>query len=713
VDVSVVLNVHREALFLASTLQSLTATVERARENLGLTVELVVVFDRTDQKTRATFDALDLSSYSEVRTCEVEFGSLGLSRNAGVAECHGKYIWASDADDLVSSNSLSSLWATAQEVSGEKVAVFQEFVVSFGEMNQVAKYLDSAYLTAGDFALMNPYTSRIFIEKKWLLDVPYNDVPSESGHAFEDWDINNRLFALGFNFLVATDTTLFYRRRSAGLLAESNRKSQSLAPDSPLFSPDHFLQVSARKASFGRLPGEFPGRRIRAHADVKKISSEQRRMLSEGLQEAAKWDPEIDPWKFKLDGLCDYVNVPPSNDHFGSQLGVLFAMVGHGKGEFSDILIVPDLNPGGAEKYILQVIQSLQLSSSGGFSKLLVISGQVNEGHEWVDKLPEGSVLVDIYNSFPTLSYEDQLTLTARALISYASPGVRLHLKSSAFMEGLIDRYGRTIANHFHVTYYRFCDNYEFYRGSLIAKPSVVSFMRKHLDSFDLVLTDCEFIKDRDANLFGASVNEKYESIYAHQTVKSDNAPSTEPKFRLLWASRISAQKRPELVPQIIARARDRFPNLECHMFGTLDRNDPNLKAMKQKGLRLKGSFDGWDSLPVDRYDALLYTSNFDGLPNILLEAASALVPIVAPDVGGISELVSPETGRLVEVIGRSDDEIIADYVEAIAELYRDIEKTSRMAVAARDLVVRRHSLEVHLAVIHRVFPERVVIRVN
>src|SRR4029078_4819216 len=39
--------------------------------------------------------------------------------------------------------------------------------------------------------------------------------------------------------------------------------------------------------------------------------------------------------------------------------------------------------------------------------------------------------------------------------------------------------------------------------------------------------------------------------------------------------------------------------------------------------------------------DVVLLTSRHEGLPNVLLEAQSLGVPVVAPDVGGMSEVVA------------------------------------------------------------------------
>ena len=54
IDVSVVLNMHREALYLRPTLLSLDACANEAK-NAGINVELIAVFDRPDQDTLKSF----------------------------------------------------------------------------------------------------------------------------------------------------------------------------------------------------------------------------------------------------------------------------------------------------------------------------------------------------------------------------------------------------------------------------------------------------------------------------------------------------------------------------------------------------------------------------------------------------------------------------------------------------------------------------------
>jgi len=70
----------------------------------------------------------------------------------------------------------------------------------------------------------------------------------------------------------------------------------------------------------------------------------------------------------------------------------------------------------------------------------------------------------------------------------------------------------------------------------------------------------------------------------------------------------------------------------------------PRLEALiHEKGLQDKVRLAGWRrDVPraMSCFDLLLLTSRWEGLPRVMLEAASAGLPIVATRVGGVEEAV-------------------------------------------------------------------------
>ena len=122
-------------------------------------------------------------------------------------------------------------------------------------------------------------------------------------------------------------------------------------------------------------------------------------------------------------------------------------------------------------------------------------------------------------------------------------------------------------------------------------------------------------------------------------------------------------------------------------------------RQVEQRGLAGRIAFPGW--LPPDglrgrmaEADALVVPSvvagdgDRDGVPNVLLEAAAAGLPIVACDAGGIGEFViDGETGRLVLP---GDPAALAEGLRSAAS---DPEATRRLAEGARKKVENEYDL--------------------
>ncbi len=77
--------------------------------------------------------------------------------------------------------------------------------------------------------------------------------------------------------------------------------------------------------------------------------------------------------------------------------------------------------------------------------------------------------------------------------------------------------------------------------------------------------------------------------------------------------------------------------------------------------------------------DLLVHCSDFDALPTVLIEGLAAGLPIVAARVGGVPEIVTAATGRLVE----AGD--VEGLVDALADLIGDPATRAEMGEAARD----------------------------
>lgn len=191
-----------------------------------------------------------------------------------------------------------------------------------------------------------------------------------------------------------------------------------------------------------------------------------------------------------------------------------------------------------------------------------------------------------------------------------------------------------------------------------------------------------------------------YEVVYAKCDVPRVVEAGRAVQKRLLWASRVDAQKRPERLVMIATALRAAGIDVEIDAFGSADAG-VDVKAIFGSGtgtagvkVNYRGGFSSVSDLPLEKYDAFVYTSDFDGLPNVLLEMLGAGLPAIAPDVGGIREaVIDGVTGTLVR--GDEEASLIAAYVGAVKQIYADWSVTLEMGLRARELIASQHGADV------------------
>ena len=166
----------------------------------------------------------------------------------------------------------------------------------------------------------------------------------------------------------------------------------------------------------------------------------------------------------------------------------------------------------------------------------------------------------------------------------------------------------------------------------------------------------------------------------------------------LLFVGRIAEKKGLTFLIQAIREVRTDYPNMKLTIVGDGGIR-PDLEALTKKLdldpiIEFKGSVEN-ETLPghLRRADIFVIPSIVDalgdqeGLPVVLLEAAACGVPIIATNVGGITDFVTDnETGLLVEP--KSVDQL----ANAIRRLSADDLLRARISQAGRALVEERFS---------------------
>ncbi|NBJ10211.1 glycosyltransferase [Microvirga arsenatis] len=688
---SIILTIHRESIYLRRTLLSLDEAARFAQDR-GLRLELVAVLDRTDEATRSVLTSFDLGTYHGHQIMEVDHGSVGLARNAGVARARGAYIFTADADDLVSYNYFHDIYRAAER-GGAEALFFPEYMLGFGCDTFICHYKPLADVTPIAFVHQHPFTSRLCAHHSVFRRVAYQDIPLSRGYAYEDWHFNAEAVGLGLDILVVPNTILFYRQREGSLLKASHAISVRQIPPTRLFQPLTYLEISSSYR-------EDLGRTDRSDDSIR---SGERDFLLEvtfrlAIQRANAIEPLIILSKYQDERtriFSNYETLP----HVGLSYYTLCDIIRDRK--FSDVFLLPFMPVGGAEKYLLSLMEVFYQIDP--FSNFLVILGEDIDGVQRLENLPPNAVVIDMALHSRSLSIQERCLLTLK-IIETCSPKTRIHMRQSRFADKFLDLYGAVLSNK-ETIYYRFCDLEHFESGYSMIVYSPLDLICKNIHNLSKIVTDGTTVIKKDHQRLGID-SHKWHCLPAPVETPAILKPRiADAQRRILWASRLDFQKRPSLLPLIAAQLGKSDPDLTIDVFGgsVLDGFDLNLLQSHQN-LKYHGLYSGFESLPLTHFSIFLYTSLYDGVPNVLLEAMSHGLAVVAPDLGGIPEIVHDgETGILLPSLP-DDEAMAASYAKALLALSNDPERIARLGSQARAFVLEHHSPEVHAQRVAAVF---------
>lgn len=157
---------------------------------------------------------------------------------------------------------------------------------------------------------------------------------------------------------------------------------------------------------------------------------------------------------------------------------------------------------------------------------------------------------------------------------------------------------------------------------------------------------------------------------------------------RILFAGRLDAVKRPLLVPQIAEALRERRgrDDFRFVIAGDGPERASLVARVRERGLETLFDFRGQvpDTAPLlGECEMVILPSKAEGIPLIVLEAFASLRTVVASAVGGVPEVVTPETGVPIPYGPRE----VRQFADALHELMEHPELRDARAERGRKLV--------------------------
>lgn len=234
IDITVIINAHREGLIVGSTLRSVDLAVSTAQSE-GVKVDVIIVHDNGDSLTKSIVNQWAATKdYAAVHPVEV--GDLGLARNHGVSLSRGKWIAFLDADDLWSKNWLTEAFKAAE--AEHRLSVWHpEVNLYFGARPHVYTHvdMDSPEFDVAFLADTNAWTALCFASRTLLNNTPYFPTAHQKQIGYEDWSWNMETISKGAIHKTVAGTVHAIRTKAVSLVSQTTA-ARCLPHPTSLFS---------------------------------------------------------------------------------------------------------------------------------------------------------------------------------------------------------------------------------------------------------------------------------------------------------------------------------------------------------------------------------------------------------------------------------------------------------------------------------------------
>lgn len=341
------------------------------------------------------------------------------------------------------------------------------------------------------------------------------------------------------------------------------------------------------------------------------------------------------------------------------------------------IIIVPWIVPGGADRGVLH-----HAAAAISRDKKVQVISTMNAESPWATKLPKSAKYLELGRLGSHLSEDQRIAVLTRIVLQ--STAKVIHVVNSQHGWEMIRRYGKCL-NAVDKKIFASVFSEEIDRESIRRGYPQLYFEGcwKYLHK---LISDTHWFPQELNQRYGVSLD-KFNTVYFPVRVDMPPIYKAKGNKNILWAGRFAKGKRLDLLIEIAKL----LPNVNFDVHGYSINEDE--RAMEEKlrslsNVQVNGVYHSVDALiDAKEYSLFLYTSLFDGLPNILLEVTKAGLPVVASLVGGVTEFINEETGYPVEDINNPDA-----YVLRIREAIGDDHAKNQKFKAAVEQLLSRHT---------------------
>lgn len=344
------------------------------------------------------------------------------------------------------------------------------------------------------------------------------------------------------------------------------------------------------------------------------------------------------------------------------------------------VIAVPWLKTGGADLGALHVANTL----ADDLGQRVLVLATEDAASPWAGRLSPRVQFLSVGGRLNGIAAGHQIDVLVRLLLQ-VRPSV-FHVMNSRLAWDAVARNGLALRQHMKLYASLYCDDFD-------ESGMPVGYARAYLPRCHPMLEAVVTDNQRTWRTWVAEMAVP-ESLFRvlpypapHSVHEGGIAGSAQGKA-LLWAGRLDRQKRPD----VLARIAQALPSYRFDVYGASVWQPADIADLRNlPNVCLHGHYEHFDDLVRPDHVAFIYTSEWDGMPNILMEAAAAGLPVIAPNVGGIPDFI--DESALVESC-----EDAAGYVAAIHRLVANPSLRESAVAAMRQNITRTRRREAFVA---------------
>ena len=345
------------------------------------------------------------------------------------------------------------------------------------------------------------------------------------------------------------------------------------------------------------------------------------------------------------------------------------------------VVVIPCCRLSGAARTAANL--ATELAAIYGPEELVILRTDLSDLQfpEW---FPTGSRHVDFATASSGLKADDRERLMVEFIRSLR-PAAVFNVNSRLFWDSMRP-YGKALASSMALYTYLFCNDKNIY-GEWGGYPA--RYFYRYFDIFRAVITDSKYLAEELRTCFQIPPEQMNKLVALDAPMRNPRqlvrSPEMNEKRRaqIFWGGRFDRQKRLDVVFALASR----FPEIDFRLWGepVLDKDYLNYK--RPDNVILEGVYKDFNDVPLERCDLWLHTSEWDGVPTLLIDVAATGVPLVGSVAGGCGEvLVEGLCHRIADV------EDVDAFERAIRTVLADPAAAREKAARLRDVTLARRA---------------------